>query len=88
MKLIKSFLLMAIVAMVAISCGETKKEATETAEDAVEAVAEAGEATAEAVGEAADATAEAGADAVRRLEEFEGWMKQEWQDRLLCGGMP
>ena len=69
MKLIKSFLLVAIVAMVAVSCGDTKKEATEVAGDAVEAVEDAGEATAEAVGDAADATAEAAGDAADAVEE-------------------
>jgi hypothetical protein len=72
MKLIKSFLLVAIVAMVAISCGETKKEATEVADDAVEAVEEAADATADAVEEGAEAVEEAvdslGADAEKAVD--------------------
>ncbi len=64
MKLIKSLLMIAIVGMVAMSCGETKKEATDAAGDAVEAVQDAAETTADAVEEGADATADAVEEAV------------------------
>ena len=57
MKLIKSLLVIAIVSMVAISCGETKKEAPAEG-DAVEAVEEGTEAVEAAADEATEAAEE------------------------------
>jgi lipid-binding SYLF domain-containing protein len=69
MNFMKRFLTLMLVGALIFACKSEKKDATEAAEDAVEAVSEAADETADAVEEGAEATEEAAEEAAEDVED-------------------
>lgn len=77
MKLVKGFLAIALISIIAVSCTEAKKGAEKDIKDAVESVSDAADKAVNATKDAADATKEAAEDAVEATSEVIDSLKSD-----------